>query len=54
MIIRNSSEIGSTPLRRHAVEILEAGIEADLPYKVMPKALLYNTENQTLSVNGSS
>ena len=54
MIIRNSSEIGSTPLRRYAVEILEAGIEAVLPSNVMPKALLYYPENQTLSVNGCS
>lgn len=54
MIIRNSSEIGSTPLRRHAVEILEAGIEAVLPSNVIPKALLYYPENQTLSVNGCS
>jgi len=51
MIIKNCSEIGSTPLRRYAAEILEAGIEAVLPSKVIPKAFLYYPENRILAVN---
>ncbi len=53
MIIKNSSEIGSTPLRRYAVEILEAGIEAVLPSDVLMKAVTYYAGHNMLAVNGS-
>ena len=51
MIIKNCSEIGSTPLRRYAAEILEAGIKAALPSNIIPKAFLYYPENRILAVN---
>ena len=52
MIIKNSAEIGSTPLRRQAIEILEAGIEAVLPSDVLTKAVSYFPGHNMLAVNG--
>ncbi|MDD4924103.1 MAG: glycerate-2-kinase family protein, partial [Dehalococcoidales bacterium] len=52
MIIKNSAEIGSTTLRRYAIEILECGIEAVLPSNVLPKALSYYPGHGMLAVNG--
>lgn len=52
MIIKNSAEIGSTPLRRQAVEILEAGIESVLPSNVLTKSIAYFAGHNMLAVNG--
>ncbi len=52
MIIKNSAEIGFTPLRRHAIEILECGIGAVLPSHVLPSALSYYAGHGMLAVNG--
>jgi glycerate-2-kinase len=52
MIIKNSAEIGSTPLRRNAVEILESGIAAVLPANVLTKAVNYFAGHHMLAVNG--
>ena len=52
MIIKNSAEIGFTPLRRHAIEILDSGIEEVLPSRVIPSAVSYYSGHDMLAVNG--
>ncbi len=52
MIIKNSTEIGFTPLRRHAIEILDSGVEAVLPSHIIPSAVSYYPGHGMLAVNG--
>jgi glycerate-2-kinase len=52
MIIKNGEEIGFTPLRRHAIEILDAGIEAVLPSHIIPSAVSYYPGHDMLTVSG--
>jgi hypothetical protein len=42
MVIKNRAELGFTPLRRSALDIIEVGIKAVLPSVVLPTAVTYD------------
>jgi len=54
MIIKNWDEIATTKLRSEALEIVEAGICRVLPPNVMRSSVLYDLENEVLSIEGDS
>jgi len=41
MIIKNFKEIGNTPLRKDALEVLVAGVESVMPNEILPKYVNY-------------
>ncbi len=51
MIIKNKDELSITELRRHALEIVETGIERVLPSKIMVHAVKYNPSKKILTIN---
>lgn len=52
MIIKNLEELASTPRRRLALDIIEAGISRVLPAAIMKSAVSWNPDTDTLTVNG--
>lgn len=52
MIIKNFNEIGNTPLRHKALEILLAGIDSVMPDKVLPLSVKY--KEGKLNIQGDS
>ena len=51
MLIKNSSELGYTPLRRCALDIIETGIKAVLPSVVLPSAIAHKPYNGAITIN---
>jgi hypothetical protein len=54
MIIKNKDELSITELRRHALDIVEAGIKRVLPSKIMAHAVKFNKSKKTIIINDKS
>ncbi|MEL7561953.1 DUF4147 domain-containing protein [Dehalogenimonas sp. 4OHTPN] len=52
MIIKNGEELGLSPLRRLAIDLIEAGIRSVQPDRVMPSVLSFNPSSRTLDILG--
>lgn len=53
MIIKNRKELATTELRRKALDIIEAGIEAVLPEKLISEQVEFNQDKNILKVQES-
>jgi glycerate 2-kinase len=51
-IIKNRAELATTPMRRQALDIIEAGIARVLPENIMRSSVQYESQGRTLIVNG--
>jgi glycerate 2-kinase len=51
-IIKNKNELATSLLRQKALEIIEAGIRAVLPSRILPARLKFNQETRSLFING--
>ncbi|KTB48783.1 Putative glycerate kinase [Dehalogenimonas alkenigignens] len=52
MIIKNGEELGLSPLRRLAIDLIEAGIQSVQPDRVIPSVLSFNPSSRTLDIPG--
>jgi len=50
MIIKNKKQLATTKLRKHALDLIEAGIEKVLPVNLMQAAINYNARQKILTV----
>lgn len=53
MIIKNIDELSITKLRRHALEIVEAGIARVLPSTILKHTVKFNLSKKILSINNN-
>ncbi len=54
LIIKNRDELDTTPLRKQALDIIEAGISRVLPTEIMRTALRYDGTSDNLTILGDS
>ncbi|MDP2719489.1 MAG: DUF4147 domain-containing protein [Dehalococcoidia bacterium] len=52
-LIKNLDALGTSTMRRQALDIVEAGISAVLPARIMNSALTFNQNSRTITVNGN-
>jgi glycerate 2-kinase len=50
MLIKNKNSLAITPLRKHALDIIEAGIASVLPETLLESAVAFNPQNKILTV----